>query len=445
MLKVGFCVKDITPPLGGDMVGYFQRRISTAVKTRLYAKAAVVEVGGEYAAFLVTDTLLVPEGICEEVKEKVYNACGIEGERIFIGATHSHTSVTVRYSDGEEDNRELNKSILDSLKARAAEAVIGAYESLTEAELFFGKSNVKGVSFVRQYLTDDGEVRTNPYYCRERIIRSIGEPDTELPVAFFRDKNGKPLGSITSLSLHHDTADFDRTLLSSDYSGLVADNLKKEYGEDFVSIFFAGFCGDINHLNYLPNERLLTPQTEIGEKVTEAYSEAVASLERVEVESLSVSVEKITVKKREFDKELLKRIEYLTENPPEGEEPHISKPYGDAMLYAARDRLLNWYVRNERELYETQSMAVRIGDVLISGVSGEMFSDYVYKIREASPTDKNICVAYSQSSEVTCYMPPLDKQLPFIYESTYYSQRFALGTGEAETEAAIRAGKNCFK
>lgn len=90
-------------------------------------------------------------------------------------------------------------------------------------------------------------------------------------------------------------------------------------------------------------------------------------------------------------------------------------------------------------------MAVRIGDILISGVSGEVFSTFVYGIREASPTDKNICCAYSQSDVVTCYMPPKDMYLPLVYESSIYSARFAPGTGEAEVEAVIRLGKKCFE
>ena len=90
-------------------------------------------------------------------------------------------------------------------------------------------------------------------------------------------------------------------------------------------------------------------------------------------------------------------------------------------------------------------MAVRIGDLLISGISGEVFSKFVYDIRNASPTDKNICCAYSQSDVVTCYMPPKDMHLPLVYESSIYSARFAPGTGEAETEAVIRMGKKCFE
>lgn len=76
---------------------------------------------------------------------------------------------------------------------------------------------------------------------------------------------------------------------------------------------------------------------------------------------------------------------------------------------------------------------------------GEVFSKFVYDIRKASPTDKNICCAYSQSDVVTCYMPTRNMHLLLAYELSIYSARFAPGTGEAETEAVIRMGKKCFE
>ena len=443
-MKVGFYEKDITPPLGCNIPGYANVRIASTVKTRIFAKAAVIEVEGEYAAFLVTDSLFIPRGLPEYVKKAVSEKTPITPDRIFIGATHSHTSIPVGRSGDASNNEELNNHALKNAIYGAADAVVIAYQRLEEAEVFYGKSNVEGVSFVRQYLSTDGEVRTNPYYCREKLIRSIDTPDTELPVAIFKRPDGTPLGSITSLALHHDTANFDRTWLSADYSGLVGDALKKEFNGDFVSLFFAGFCGDINHLNYLPGERLTTPQDEIGEVVTKAYLDAVEKAEKVDADILRCETESITVYKRELPDEIRERFLWLLDNPPEGE-GHISDPLGDATLYSRRDLMLDWYINNDKTEYETQTMAVRLGDILFSGIGGEVFSKFVYDIRNASPTDKNICCAYSQSDTVTCYMPPIDKHLPLIYEASIYSARFAPGTGEAETESVIRMGKKCFE
>lgn len=443
-MKVGFYEKDITPPLGCNIPGYANIRLASTVKTRIFAKAAVIEVDGEYVAFLVTDSLFIPLGLPDAVKKAVSEKTPIAPDRIFIGATHAHTSMPVGRSTDASTNEEINNHALNTAIYGGADAIVLAYQRLEEADVFYGKSNVEGVSFVRQYLTEDGEVRTNPYYCREKLIRSIGTPDTELPVAIFKRPDGTPLGSITSLALHHDTANFDRTWLSADYSGLVADALKKEYHQGFVSLFFAGFCGDINHLNYLPGERLVTPQDEIGEVVTKSYLDAVSKAEKVEADVLRCEVEKVTVYKRELPDEIRERFLWLLDNPPEGE-GHISDPLGDATLYSRKDLMLSWYINNDRTEYETQSMAIRLGDILLSGISGEVFSKFVYDIRNASPTDKNICCAYSQSDVVTCYMPPKDMHLPLVYESSIYSARFAPGTGEVETEAVIRAGKKCFE
>ena len=90
-MRVGFYEKDITLPLGCDIPGYANRRLASDVKTRLYAKACVVEVDGEYVAFLITDTLFIPRGIPDYVKSAVPEKTPILADRIFIGGTHSHT------------------------------------------------------------------------------------------------------------------------------------------------------------------------------------------------------------------------------------------------------------------------------------------------------------------------------------------------------------------
>ena len=45
MLQCGFYEKEITPPLGSDIPGYFMKRPSTGVLDRLYAKAFAVSDG----------------------------------------------------------------------------------------------------------------------------------------------------------------------------------------------------------------------------------------------------------------------------------------------------------------------------------------------------------------------------------------------------------------
>ena len=64
---------------------------------------------------------------------------------------------------------------------------------------------------------------------------------------------------IVNYSLHVDVTSGNK--ISSDFPGYMADNLKKIYGEDLVTLYIQGACGNINHCAYLQNN----PYPGIGE------------------------------------------------------------------------------------------------------------------------------------------------------------------------------------
>ena len=63
--------------------------------------------------------------------------------------------------------------------------------------------------------------------------------------AFTQDK--KPVGSLTVFAVHADTV--GGTEYSADYSGQLAAELRREFGDNFTSVFGLGTCGDINHID----------------------------------------------------------------------------------------------------------------------------------------------------------------------------------------------------
>ena len=77
-MRVAFYESEITPPLGGLMWGYYSQRFSQDVFDRLYARATVIEDGGNYAAFVVIDTCVVPPELHEAVTKRVYEYTGIK-------------------------------------------------------------------------------------------------------------------------------------------------------------------------------------------------------------------------------------------------------------------------------------------------------------------------------------------------------------------------------
>ena len=64
-------------------------------------------------------------------------------------------------------------------------------------------------------------------------------------ILFTKDK--KPVGSLSVFALHLDTV--GGTEYSADYPGHLAAELRREFGDEFISVFGTGTCGDINHID----------------------------------------------------------------------------------------------------------------------------------------------------------------------------------------------------
>lgn len=71
--------------------------------------------------------------------------------------------------------------------------------------------------------------------------------DPQLPVLFFENAAENPIGAVINFACHQTC--MINTEFSGDYSSILAKELKKKYGQDFVYVFLNGTSGDINHID----------------------------------------------------------------------------------------------------------------------------------------------------------------------------------------------------
>ena len=96
MLKCGFYEKDITPPLGANIPGYFVQRKAEGVKEELFSKALALEVDGTCAIVISVDAVLMAQEVHDTAVARIFKATGIPSDRILISATHAHTGGPVK-------------------------------------------------------------------------------------------------------------------------------------------------------------------------------------------------------------------------------------------------------------------------------------------------------------------------------------------------------------
>ncbi|MBQ7336190.1 MAG: neutral/alkaline non-lysosomal ceramidase N-terminal domain-containing protein, partial [Clostridia bacterium] len=239
-MRAAFYECDITPPLGGHMPGYYRPNPAMDVFERLYAKALVVEDGDNYAAIVALDTCEVHPDLHDAVTERVREYTGLPAECICVHVVHTHKGAPTEHRP--EVGQYADHAYLDVFMRLAADAIILAYRRLDTAEAMFGQGSVEGISFNRNYVRQDGTI-VSFGVGDGKLDHMLAGVDTELPVLTFA-RNGKPIGALICFACHQDCTGVEVNGYSGDFSSILSKELKRVYGEDFVSLFLIGTAGD---------------------------------------------------------------------------------------------------------------------------------------------------------------------------------------------------------
>ena len=95
----------------------------------------------------------------------------------------------------------------------------------------------------------DGTVGWNPGKLNPKILKPAGPIDPDVAVVYFEsdDKEKVPLATYVNYSVHLDNV--GGTKFSADLPATVCDLLGRFKGPDMVTLYTAGCCGDVNHID----------------------------------------------------------------------------------------------------------------------------------------------------------------------------------------------------
>ncbi len=224
-LRVGLAKVDLTPAFPCPLAGYGKRWGAKArgVHDPLYARALILEGGGEKIALVGVDLVVVTRCLRAEVLRRL-RPLGFSA--FLLCATHNHSGVGGYWDHflaewiamGKYDRR-----VYAFLVERISRAVLEAEKKKFAARVGVGARAVLG--FNRN--------RRNP----------AGPVDPELGVLRIDDKEGKPVAVLVNFSAHATVLGPKNLLLSGDYPGALAANLEKELA---LALFTAGASGDLS-------------------------------------------------------------------------------------------------------------------------------------------------------------------------------------------------------
>jgi len=302
-------------------------------------------------------------------------------------------------------------------------AIRDAQSAAAPVTLHGGVAQQKGLSFNRRFHMKTGPVRFNPGVLNSNILRPAGPIDPEVGILLVRDKaNNRPTASLTVFALHLDTT--GGTLYSADYPYYLAQSLRKDLGDSFVSLFGSGACGDLNHIDVTRKER--NKPNQIGETLAATVKAKLPALTTIDRPSLAVRREIVQAPVQQFTKEEVARAKAGMEKVASREVPFLDRVRAYKIMAAQR--------RGGKTLPIEVQVFRLDHDTAIVTLPGEVFVDLALAIKRASPFANTTVIELV--NDAPGYIPTRKAFAEGSYETV--NSRIQPGGGEMAVEAAVR-------
>ncbi len=425
----GYACKDITPPLGIYINGYFKERRAEGVLDPLELCCLALELGSKRVVLCTVDNLGVPRRVLEPMLERASAATGLPKEAFYFAATHSHTAGALHNDD--QDPMEI--AYREQVTAALCETALAALADLAPCKMGTAVGRAPNSAFVRRYRMKDGSVRTNPGVNNPEVLGPVSEADER--VAVVRLDREKDSLLLVSFANHPDTVGGCK--LSADWPGFARRETHRALPDTKV-IFFNGCQGDVNHVKIFPQDGDLNGMENDFDDVYRGYDHA-RYLGRVIAGAVLQVYDKVAYRDV-TELSYLQTMVQVPSNMPSPEELPLARKYAD-LHEAGKDNeipfegmmlttvvatsLRQVRLANGPEFFSLPVSGLRIGDVAMIGLPGEPFTGIGLGLKETKGPALVIPTCATNAYEG--YFPMIDS-----YEGGYEAGSSNYKAGVAE-------------
>jgi neutral ceramidase len=398
-LQAGAAETIITPPAGIDLTGYGNRPSTSMGKhDDLFARALVLEEGGERLALVSLDILGFEIPDADALRQRVARETGIPAAAVLLNCSHTHAgpATMALRGLGERD------AAYDSVLARWVVGVVrAAGERLEPAALRWGESEAR-IGRNRRERRPDGQVviganESGPYDPRVPVLRVDGEDDRPRAIWF-------------SHATHPVTYTGQNVRFSADYCGAAGVALRRlEPGgtADFVPLFAQGCCGDINPLRRGEGADAVAASGRVLGAAAAIAAEEAAPVEAHPLRAACVTLALPTLPPdleaaRAFRERQVARREELR---AAGADAYLLR-FPEALIGWADDALAAAELAPHEPVVPFTVQALRMGSVAIVALAGEVFIRIGQEIVRRSPFPHTVALGYSNGC--LGYVPTAD-------------------------------------
>jgi neutral ceramidase len=350
-VKIGVSRINVTPETPTVMGGYGLRTTPfTGVHDDLYASALYFS-GEKIKALLITaDLLSFPSVLVDDLKKSISIKTGIPSENIMISTVHNHGGPGTRNYD--TDSLHTVEAYLKILKEKLTSLSFDAMKNPVPFQMGIGKSFCN-MNINRRAVFADGSTG---------LGRNPDKPcDHELVAVKFTDMNNKTLAVLVNWPCHGTVSGPDNYKITADWPGATARYIRNQAGDDIVVAVTAGASADINPI-YGPGSNFKEIESigfHVGNEAWKSLSEAPTySVNNLQFKNAVM----ILPGKKIYPDEL----------------PHSTYEKGPDT--------------------EIRLSLLKIGPLILSGISGELMTEIGMEIKKRSPYSETLIVTHCNGS-----------------------------------------------
>ena len=349
-LKLGVSEINITPETTIRMGGYSARKgPSTGVHDELYASALFFTDEVHKVLLITVDAVGFSSQFIDEVKNRISAKIGIPCENIMISATHTHGGPATQVTEGEESDAVYN--YLELLKEKLSLLAVGASTTTVPFRMGIGKGS-STMNINRRAIFADGSIGLgkNP----------DGPADHEVTVVKFEDLSNNTIAVYVNWPCHGTVGGSQNNMITGDWPGSVARYIKNKAGKDVVAAITLGASGNINPIYQGDSFKEIEA---IGFLVGTKVTETLAQISTFPVKSIEVK--------------------------------------NATMIFPGKMRTNNYLPQTSYDSapeVELRLTTAKIGNLVLCGISGELFTEYGIEIKKLSPYSSTLIVTHCNGS-----------------------------------------------
>jgi neutral ceramidase len=335
----------ITPKVPIPMSGYGGRKDPfKGVHDDIFARVIVFSDGENKAILIAAEVIGFSNSFWEEFTELLTKETGIQKEYVMLSAVHNHNGPVTGVHKEEPSPDVL--SYVKELEEKLVTATKEAMNNLVPVSIGAGKGECK-MNINRRAPNGNGEISLgqNPY----------APCDHEVGVIRIDDMSGDPLSIVMNWPCHGVVLGPKNYLITGDWPGAASRYVEEKFGTKFIAPVTIGASGDINplygpHIDFENNSSYAYGKDAIGEDLGS--------------ESMSVAKDIKT-----FSKGKITALQRVISLPGKQRDDGTTQQPASKGADSLRVRL----------------SAVKIGNIVLTGVSGEVFNQISVQMRNQSP------------------------------------------------------------